>query len=498
MLFNSIQFIIFFPTVILVNYLLPGKIRHIWLLMASYYFYMSWNAKYGLLMLFTTVVTYGGALLLERTDKKGGPPEKVIRRKKGILACGIILVLLVLGYFKYFNFACEMLEQLFNVIGLQISVPRFDILLPVGISFFTFQGMGYMVDVYRKDTEAEHDILHYALFVSFFPQLVAGPIERSRSLLKQLSAPRKFNFDLAREGLLLMLWGYFLKIVMADRIAIFVDTVFGNYTQYTGWYIVVANFLVAIQIYCDFYGYSVLAMGAAKFLGINLMENFNAPYFSMSIGEFWTRWHISFCTWLRDYVYFPLGGSRKGKPRKYLNIMIVFLVSGLWHGATSAYVVWGFIFGLYQVIGALTRPLRDRIMTKLRLHRESLGYKIGAIITTFLLQDLLCVFIRSGTVTNGINIFRNMSSFSNPWILFDGSLYECGLNQQNFALVMVCMVILFFADLCKYKGIEIRKVILRQDYLFRWIVIAIAVVSILIFGLWGPGYNEQNFIYFQF
>jgi D-alanyl-lipoteichoic acid acyltransferase DltB (MBOAT superfamily) len=232
-------------------------------------------------MLFTTAVTYGGALLLERADQKGGPPEKVVRKKKRIAAFSIVLVLLVLGYYKYFNFASEMLEKLFGVIGLNISVPRFSILLPIGISFFTFQSIGYLVDVYRKDVEAEHNFLRYALFVSFFPQLIAGPIERSRNLLGQLSVPHKFNFDMAREGLLLMLWGYFLIIVMADRIAIFVDTVFGSYTQFGGWYLVVANLLMAIQVYCDFYGYSVLARGAAKFLGINLMENFNAPYFSM-------------------------------------------------------------------------------------------------------------------------------------------------------------------------------------------------------------------------
>ena len=498
MLFNSIRFVIFFPVVILIYYLLPRKIRYIWLLFASYFFYMSWNVEYGLLMLFTTAVTYFGALLIERTDRAGLSVKKTTRRKKIILSSSIVLVLLLLGYFKYFNFACGMLRRVFDVIGLKIDIPSFNILLPIGISFFTFQGMGYVIDVYRKDVEAEHNFLCYALFVSFFPQLVAGPIERSRNLLGQLKSPRKLTFDMAREGFLLILWGYFLKIVMADRIAIFADTVFSNYTQYTGWYIVVANLLVAVQVYCDFYGYSVIAIGTARFMGVNLMENFNTPYFSMSIGEFWTRWHISFCTWLRDYVYFPLGGSRKGKPRKYLNIMIVFFISGLWHGATSAYVAWGLIFGLYQVIGAVTRPSRDRMLARMHLHKESLGYKIGAIITTFILQDLLCVFIRAGTISNAINIYRNMFSFSNPWILFDGSLYTCGLNQQNFSLMLICIVILFLADLCKYNGIEIRKVILRQDYLFRWIVIAAAIFLILVFGLWGPGYNEQNFIYFQF
>ena len=498
MLFNSVKFVIFFPVVILVNYLLPRKVRHVWLLLASYYFYMSWNAGYGLLMLFTTCVTYFGALLIEKAGKADAPPEKVKKKKKAILTASIVLVLLVLGYFKYFNFACDMLNRLFAVIGLNVSLPAFDILLPVGISFFTFQGMGYVIDVYRKDMEAERSFLHYALFVSFFPQLVAGPIERSKNLLGQLKAPKKLTFDKAREGILLILWGYFLKIVMADRIAIFVDTVFGNYTAFTGWYLVVANLLVAMQVYCDFYGYSVIAMGTAKFMGVDLMENFNAPYFSMSIGEFWTRWHISFCTWLRDYIYFPLGGSRKGKPRKYLNLMIVFFISGLWHGATSAYVVWGLVFGLYQVAGAVTRPFRDRALERLHLHKKSLGYKIGAIVTTFILQDLLCVFVRAGTVENALDIFRNMFSFSNPWVLFDGSLYTCGLNRQNFTLMMVCILILFLADLCKYNGIRIREVILRQDYLFRWLVIAGAVIAILVFGLWGPGYNEMNFVYFQF
>lgn len=241
-------------------------------------------------------------------------------------------------------------------------LPSVDILLPVGISFYTFQALGYTIDVYRGDTCAEKNFFQYALFVSFFPQLVAGPIERSSHLLQQLATPHKFNSEEAKSGLLLMLWGFFLKIVLADRIAIFVDWVYGDYHTFGGWYLIVATALFAIQIYCDFAGYSIIAMGAAQILGIRLMENFQSPYLAVSVADFWRRWHISLTSWFRDYLYIPLGGSRCSKWRKYMNKMIVFLVSGLWHGAKISFVVWGGLNGLYQIIGEILQPLRDKLV----------------------------------------------------------------------------------------------------------------------------------------
>lgn len=341
MLFNSSQFLIFFPLVVLIYFIIPQKIKYLWLLAASYYFYMSWNAKYALLLLFSTVVTYLCGLLIEKVKRCQWEEKRKTKYKKLILISGFVLSLLLLSYFKYTNFVGGLANRVFTLLHIALKIPRFDILLPVGISFYTFQALGYIMDVYRDEIYAEKNFFRYALFVSFFPQLVAGPIERSGNLLKQLSSPARFSYDRAKDGVYLMLWGFFLKIVIADRIALFVDTVYGDYMKYGGWYLVVATVLFAFQIYCDFYGYSTITMGAAWVLGVRLMENFNAPYLATSVSDFWRRWHISLTTWFRDYLYIPLGGNRKGKLRKYINKMIVFAASGLWHGSSLAYVLWG-------------------------------------------------------------------------------------------------------------------------------------------------------------
>ena len=290
MLFNSFDFLIFFPIVVGIYYLVPHKVRNYWLLAASYYFYMCWNVKYVLLLLFSTVVTFVSGILIEKFAKKTGGG---ITQKRLCVALSFFLNLSILFVFKYLDFGIDSLNQILSHLHMTLQVSDFDLLLPVGISFYTFQALGYTMDVYRGEIYAEKNFFRYALFVSFFPQLVAGPIERSKNLLRQLDMPAKPTFDSLRDGFLLMLWGYFLKMVLADRIAVFVDTVYGDIETYTGVYLIVATFLFAVQIYCDFAGYSIVAMGAAEILGIRLMENFNAPYFSVSVAEFWRRWHIS-------------------------------------------------------------------------------------------------------------------------------------------------------------------------------------------------------------
>lgn len=498
MLFNSIGFLIFFPIVLLVYFLIPDKIKHIWLLLASYYFYMCWNAKYALLILFSTAITYMSGLLLERVKKCSREEQQKKKYKKIVVAASFLLNLSILFYFKYINFALGILVKIFSCIHIQLTVPAFDIILPVGISFYTFQALSYTMDVYRDEIYAEKNFFRYALFVSFFPQLVAGPIERSKNLLKQLAVPRKFNYEMAREGLLIMLWGFFLKIVLADRIALFVDTVYGDYATYPGWYLIIATVLFAFQIYCDFAGYSTIAIGAAKFLGIRLMENFDAPYLSTSVAEFWRKWHISLTSWFKDYLYIPLGGSRKGTIRKYINKMIIFLVSGLWHGASVSFVVWGGLNGLYQILGEILKPVRDKFVVIFELNRESLGHKLLQIICTFILVDFSWIFFRANGFMDALSIIRVMFAEKNPWILFDGSIYNCGLDSKNFSLMIIGIVILIFADFCKHRGIKIHEVIIRQDWWFRWLFIAFSVSAILLFGMWGPFFQQANFIYFQF
>lgn len=497
MIFNSIDFLIFFPVVLLIYFILPEKIKHFWLLAASYYFYMCWNAKYAFLLLFSTLITFASGLLLEKVKHLAWPDLRRANYKKMIVAASFALNLSVLFYFKYMNFAFSVAADIFRLIHIELNMPDFDIILPVGISFYTFQALSYTMDVYRDEIYAEKNFFRYALFVSFFPQLVAGPIERSKNLLKQLVKPHKFDFEMARDGFLLMLWGFFLKIVLADRIAVFVDTVYSDYQTYAGWYLIIATIFFAIQIYCDFYGYSIIAMGAAQILGIRLMENFNAPYLSVSVTEFWRRWHISLTSWFRDYLYIPLGGSRKGKLRKYWNKLIVFLVSGLWHGADLSFVIWGGLNGLYQIAGELLMPVRNKAVSILHLNRKSLGHKLLCMAGTFLLVDFSWIFFRADSIKDALKITKLLFTVRNPWVLFDGSLYQCGIDRQNFQLALICLCILISADYCKIKGIQIRKVIERQDYWFRWMFIALSVWSILTFGMWGSS-DASNFIYFQF
>ena len=487
MLFNSFQFIIFFPIVLLIYYIIPKKIRMYWLLISSYYFYMCWNVKYVLLILTSTIVTYISGLLLEQS-----------KHRKLIVAGSFVINLGILGYFKYANFFLNSISILFSKLGVTLNAPSFDILLPVGISFYTFQALSYTMDVYRNDIYAERNFFKYALFVSFFPQLVAGPIERSKNLLKQLSFDNRFDYDSARNGFVIMLWGYFLKLVLADRIAIFVDTIYNDPSLYQGWYIVVATFLFGIQIYCDFYGYSTIAMGAAQILGIRLMENFHAPYLATSVAEFWRDWHISLTSWFKDYLYIPLGGSRHGTLRKYTNKMIVFLVSGLWHGASLSFIVWGGINGLYQIIGEITQSVRLAIAAKLKLSPNSMSSRLFRTITTFILVDFAWLFFRAGTMPKAIVLIKNMFSIYNPWILFDGSIFECGLNARNFWLMIICIAILLYADVCKKRGIVVSHVILKQDLWCRYLVLILAICAILTFGIWGSNYDASGFIYFQF
>lgn len=318
MLFNSFDFIVFFPVVVFLYYIIPQRIRNIWLLLASYYFYMSWNPKYIVLILFATFVTYLCGLGINCVGQKweGGSRK---RWRLFCLAAGICATLSMLFFFKYIDFAIGYFNRFLAAFNIKIIETSFDYALPVGISFFTFQALGYVIDVYRGNVCAEKNPVRYALFIAFFPQLVAGPIERSGNLLRQINEKHRFSYDRAKNGLLLMLWGFFLKLVIADRIAIVVDTIYGNPETYSGCYLIVATVLFAFQIYCDFSGYSTIAKGAAQVMGFELMENFKAPYFSLSVVEFWRRWHISLSGWFRDYLYIPLGGNRKGKIRKHIN-----------------------------------------------------------------------------------------------------------------------------------------------------------------------------------
>ena len=493
MQFNSIDFIIFFPIVTVVYFLISEKYRNYWLLATSYFFYMCWNPIYICLLFLSTVVTYFAGILIEK-EKQSHHDAGVCKRNKNIILFVCIAINLgLLFYFKYFNWSCHILDVIFSKIGVDVTIPSFNILLPVGISFYTFQALGYAIDVYRDEIYAEKNFFQYALFVSFFPQLVAGPIERSKNLLVQLSQPGRFEYERVRAGLLTMLWGFFLKMVVADRVAVFVNTVYGDLSSYMGIELALASFFFAIQIYCDFMGYSIIAIGAAKVLGFSLMENFNNPYFAISIKDFWRRWHISLSTWLRDYVYIPLGGNRKGRIRKYVNLITTFFVSGLWHGANFTYVIWGLLHGIYQIAGELIGMLFSKLQISIHSSLKSV-WKVIRVIVTFVLVDIAWVFFRANTVSDALYVLQ-YGKFINNWkILLHGGLYNYGLVQFDFIMLLIAFCVMFVAALIRERGNVLSKWVSAKPGVVRILLYWMAILMIIFSMDIGGG----EFIYFQF
>lgn len=502
MLFNTPEYILFLPIVVFVYYLVPKRLRYLWLLVVSYYFYMQWNPIYLSLLFLCTLITYIGGLILERTKSiKMETEEKSSRRKKLCIILCIAISLGILGFFKYASFGISLFNRALSCIGITLVSWKLDILLPVGISFYTLQALGYLIDVYRGDIYAEKNFFRYALFVSFFPQLVAGPIERSKNLLVQLHEFCSIDYDKFRKGLMLILYGLFLKMVIADRAAIIVDTVYGDSPAYPGFYIIVATFFFAIQIYCDFYGYSTIARGSALLMGITLMDNFQAPYFSKSVREFWRRWHISLSGWFRDYLYIPLGGSRKGKARKEINRLFVFAVSGLWHGASLAFLTWGLLNGIYQVLEDMIDQLKQKLQSLVGERTQMaarFSKRLFQTMLTFFLVTAAWLFFRSGGLEESIEILKSMFSCRNWIVLFDGSLYELGVARNYMHVLLASILVLFMVDYQKYHGKDVAEAFFRQGWWFRVTVIMTLVFTILLYGCYGSIYDTKQFIYFQF
>ena len=354
------------------------------------------------------------------------------------------------------------------------------------------------MDVYRKDIYAEHNFFKYALFVSFFPQLVAGPIERSKNLLIQINEKHKFDFERVRSGLLLMLYGYFQKVVLAEYLALVVDSVYNTYSERTGFQLLVATICFAFQIYCDFGSYSNIAVGSARIMGFRLMENFNTPYFAVSVSDFWRRWHISLSTWFRDYLYIPLGGNRKGKVRKWMNQMIVFLVSGLWHGASWHFVIWGGMNGAYQVIGEWMRPYKEKAVKMLKIDTAAPSHKLLKMLVTFGLVDISWVFFRA-SFWQGLSILKTIAGFREDyWFTWGNNLQAMGLTLATRNILIVALLILLVVDVCKYRGMNIIEWVCRQGIWLRWLIYFSGIFGIIIFGVYGPRFDASQFIYFQF
>ena len=477
MLFNSFEFLIFFPIVTLIYFVLPRRGRWIWLLVTSYFFYMNWHAEYALLMAACTVVTYGCARLIDAVGDA--------RRRKGVLIGGIVFNIGLLAYFKYTGFLLDLIGRGCALLGLELTMPRVSILLPVGISFYIFQALSYMIDVYKGRVKPEKNLFKYALFVSFFPQLVAGPIERSGRLLKQVTAPHDFDWRRCRGGLLIMLLGYFEKVVIADRACMYVDAIYGGWATASGAQIALATVVFAVQDLCDFAGYSYIAIGAAKILGVELMTNFRQPYFAHSVQNFWARWHISLSTWFRDYIYFPLGAGRGSQLKKAFNLMTVYTVSGLWHGAALKYVVWGMLNGALQVIEGLMPPARRKPRCP-RLHL------LGQILWTDFLILITMLIFRAGSLTTAVRMLvRIPTQWGAAWM-------QSGFSGMQALCLGVCFAVLFAIELIHEKRRTLTELTDRLPGPVRGALYLAAVMAIVIFGVWGPGYSAQAFIYFQF
>ncbi|MEG0897541.1 MAG: MBOAT family O-acyltransferase [Ruthenibacterium sp.] len=496
MLFNSVGFFIFFPLVLLFYYVFPQNLRKFWLLAASYYFYMSWNVKYFVLILFATVITYFGSIFLSDIHNSTLADGKKALYKKLVTGAVVTAALGVLFVFKYCNFFFAILSEMCGIFGLGSFSVTLNLLLPVGISFYTFQSVSYILDVYRGDIQAERRFVHYALFVSFFPQLVAGPIERSGNLLPQLNDLKGFDYDNFTNGLKIMVFGFFQKVVLADRLAVVVNTVYNDCASYTGAPVLFATVLFAIQIYCDFAGYSNIALGAARCMNIHLMRNFNTPYFSVSIKDFWRNWHISLSTWFKDYLFIPLGGSRKGFWRTNVNLMIVFAISGLWHGAAFHFVAWGILHGLYQVIGNLTKPYRNKLYKLFHLSQEKWPVRLFKRVCTFALVSFAWVFFRAnsfreiGVLLKGL---LNLSAYSATVC----DLMTLGLSERELIIACFALVILCVCSLLQYKGYGLSA-INRLALPIRWSIYIGGLFVVLALGYYGPLAAPSQFVYFQF
>ena len=469
MLFNSWQYALFFPIVFALYWVLPHKFRVYLLLVASYYFYMSWNVKYVVLILFTTLVSYSAALMIHRSESQ--------RMKRVLLILSLVACLVVLFVFKYFNFFAGAVVDFLNMFALHLHPMTLKLLLPVGISFYTFQTLSYVIDVYRGSVTPERNFLVYALFVSYFPQLVAGPIERTNNLLPQIKACHDFNYGQAAYGIKLMTWGFFKKLCIADVLAVYVDKVFADVYSFEGFALVLTVFFFTVQIYCDFSGYSDIARGCSKMLGIDLMENFRSPYFSASIREFWSRWHISLSTWFRDYVYIPLGGNRCGKFRHSVNLMITFMISGLWHGASWNFVVWGAVHGLAQVVeNAFTRGKRQEV--------HGLIWAVR-VVMTFVFVMMAWVFFRAESLGEAVYVLGHM------FLPVKGG--RLGMDNFSKLTAGLSLLLMFMYDYISSKK-DIIALVSRKNPLFRYIVyVALVTVTVLFRAA-----EHVEFVYFQF
>jgi D-alanyl-lipoteichoic acid acyltransferase DltB (MBOAT superfamily) len=474
MLFNSIEFVIFFVLVTSLYFLLPHKYRWFLLLAASCYFYMAFVPVYILILFFTIVIDYFAGIWIEEAQGK---------KKRQFLVLSLVANIGVLAVFKYYNFLNDNLTFLLHGAGWENPIPYLSILLPIGLSFHTFQAMSYTIEVYRGHQKAERHFGIYSLYVMFYPQLVAGPIERPQNLLFQFRTEHKFDYERVVSGLRLMLWGFFKKLVIADRLAIYVNAAYGNPDEHTGMTLAIATMFFAFQIYCDFSGYSDIAIGAARVMGYDLMKNFNRPYLSASISEFWSRWHISLSTWFKDYLYISMGGNRVPIPRWYFNLFFTFLISGLWHGANWTYIIWGALNGAYLVFALIrTRYIDKHLENKVPL--PAWMKKTGNILVTFILICFSWIFFRAASVQDAFLIVRKIFTLNGP--LFTD------YTQMFYGLIG--MGVLMAREIKHEYFKNVSPLLEHRSPVIRYATYMVLIALILLIGV----FDGSQFIYFQF
>lgn len=479
MLFNSIDFAIFLPVVFILYWSIPNKnikLQNILIFVASYVFYGWWDWRFLSLILFSTVLDYTVGILLSKQEDKA--------KRKILLWISVLVNFGFLGFFKYYNFFVDNFVQAFSFFGYQIPARSLNIILPVGISFYTFQTLSYTIDVYKRKLEPTKDFIQFAAFVSFFPQLVAGPIERAANLMPQFNKIRNFEYSVAVDGAVLIAYGFFKKLVVADRLAVYVNAYFSNQPEMNSLTAILAVIFFSFQIYCDFSGYSDIARGLAKWFGFELMVNFDRPYFAVSFHQFWKKWHISLSSWFKDYLYIPLGGSRRGNLITYRNLLIVFIVSGFWHGARWTFVVWGALHGFYQLTEHLLSNHREKLFKKFNSTASRFIGQIGSILFVYVLVCFAWIFFRADSLGQAFTVIDQILHFD---FSFD-TLKLFALNGPlNFVLSLAAIMLLLLFDL------SINKV-MKTSGLFKLLFIVCNIILIIYLGKSG----EAVFIYFQF
>ncbi len=480
MLFNSIEFLIFFPVVTILYFLLPHKIRWFLLLVSSCLFYMAFVPKYILILGFTIIIDYFAGIMI---DKMKGNNKRIFLIISILANVGILFV------FKYFNFFNENVTRVANLLNWNYPISSLSIILPIGLSFHTFQSMSYIIEVYRGKHQPEKHFGIYALYVMYYPQLVAGPIERPQNMLWQFHTEHKFDSKRTVDGLKLMAWGFFKKLVIADNLALVVNAAYKSPDSISGLSLVLATYFFAFQIYCDFSGYTDIARGASRIMGIELIKNFNLPYFSKSISEFWRRWHISLSSWFTDYVYISLGGNRCAKWKWHRNLMIVFLLSGLWHGAAWTYVIWGGLNGFYLVFALWTKGLREKITHTIKLDRFPSIQNVVKVIISFNLICFSWIFFRASSFTSARYIIKKIfTDFS-----LNINLGAVGITRYQVVLCICVIAFLVLVQLIQ-RSKRLSDEIAKKPIVLRWGLYYAGLVLLIIFGV----FTTSSFIYFQF